>query len=44
MFGNGRARSGVIVLPCGEFNGIFIVGHTTWVEKESYMCAAIALF
>ena len=26
MFGNGRARSGVIVLPCGEHNYIMLLG------------------
>ena len=36
MFGNGRARSGVIVLPCGEYNYVHVVlvnggGHTVFV-------------
>lgn len=32
MFGNGRARSGVIVLPCGKFLGCV---HKFWAgEKE----------
>lgn len=34
MFGNGRARSGVIVLPCGKFLGYV---HKFWageLEKE----------
>lgn len=30
MFGNGRARSGVIVLPCGETAG----WHWNWVTKQ----------
>ena len=34
MFGNGRARSGVIVLPCGELFIILITSALIGVRKE----------
>lgn len=37
MFGNGRARSGVIVLPCGETAA---VEH--WVTKQKVHCQCIS--
>ena len=36
MFGNGRARSGVIVLPCGELFIILITSTLSDVRKEFF--------
>lgn len=36
MFGNGRARSGVIVLPCGELFIILITSTLSGVRKEFF--------
>lgn len=43
MFGNSRARSGIIVLPCGKYNFFKIINVNNYQNNVKSICRNISL-